>query len=343
MIEQIRDYYSAWISNDIVLLETVMFRNIFGVRTYREEKLYTKQELLENFESNTIESVVIEDFKEVDDYVRCRLVINDTEVSAKFTFKEERIYKVYEEKTTNNRRIKCVVAYDGSSYSGYQKQLNASSIQGTIETAIKKTFNQDKLVSIHSSGRTDKGVHAVNQVFHFDINSKMKTHAISQVLNRYLPDSIYIKSAEEVEQTFHSRYDLKVKEYMYKINYREFDPIQINYEWFIKDFDLEVFKRELKSVVGTHDFTTFTKNIPNHINIRTIFDVSIKTDDYFTYIYIKGNGFLRYMVRNIIGAIYLISTGKLDYSVQELIELKDVTLINEKAPASGLYLYDVKF
>lgn len=343
MIDILRNYYNAWETDNFELLMKVISPTIYGIRTYQEEKLFTITELKNAFRTNNVKQVSITDYEEYQNIIKCSLIINNVQVSAKITFKDGKIYKVYEEKTSSLKRIKCIVSYDGSGYSGFQKQVNALSIQGTIETAITKAFKVKESISIYSSGRTDKGVHAINQVFHFDIETKIDPPVIAQILNTYLPSSIHIKTSVEMEHTFHSRYDVLEKEYMYKINTKMYDPIQRNYEWYIKEIDLDIFNAELRSIIGTFDFSSFTKNVPNHSNIRTIFDAYITVKDDYVYIHIKGSGFLRYMVRNIIGAIYAISINKLNYSIKELLELKDVNLIREKAPASGLYLYNVKY
>ncbi len=343
MINLIKKYYQAWETKDINLLKEVVHSSIYGVRTYQEDKLFTNDELYTTFNNSTINKVEVIKTDIIEDAVKLLLTINNQSVAAKIKIKDNKIYKVYEEIPNSARRIKCVCAYDGSSYSGYQKQQNASSIQETIETAITKAFKLDNQVRIHSSGRTDKGVHAINQVFHFDLDTQIKIDKIPMILNSYLPSSILIKSCDDVDHTFHSRYDVKEKEYIYKININEYNPIQRNYEWFIKDFDLHKFNEQLNKIVGEHDFTSFTKANKNHSNIRTIFKTYTDVQGNYVYVHIKGNGFLRYMVRNIVGAIIAINQGKLNYSITELLELKDVNLIKDKAPANGLYLYDVKY
>ncbi|AIO18099.1 tRNA pseudouridine synthase A [Candidatus Izimaplasma bacterium HR1] len=340
MIDLIKKYYQAWETSNIELLNDVIHQKIYGVRTFNEDKFFTNEELLNNFLTNTLNTIKIASYNTLNDTTILELMINQKPVIAKITTKENRIYKVYEILKTDKRRIKCICLYDGSSYSGYQKQLNAESIQGTIEATLKQIFKED--IPIHSSGRTDKGVHALNQVFHFDINSSIKVENIKKVLNSYLPDSIYIKTTEEVDFTFHSRYDVLVKKYQYKINTGEFNPIQRNYEWTINDFDITKFNTQLQSVIGTHDFASFTKKT-DQSTVRTIHNAYLEHKDNYVYINIEGNGFLRYMVRNIVGAIIAINKGKLKYSVKELLELKDVTLIKDKAPSCGLYLYNVKY
>lgn len=341
MINVIRQYYLAWETNDLELLQSVVLTPIFGVRTYLEEKLFTNEELYITFKLNKVNNVKILSYKIDKEVVTLELKIDELLVAARIMIQDKKIYKVYEIVKTNMRRFKCVCAYDGSPFSGYQKQLNASSIQETIETAIKKAFKKEG-ISIYSSGRTDKGVHALHQVFHFDLDTSIATDRIKRILNTYLPDSIYIKTTEEVACTFHSRYDVKEKEYMYKINTLEYNPIQRNYEWFVPDLDVEKLNEDLREIIGTHDFTSFTKSTSKSTT-RTIYNVYIVKENEYLYIYIKGSGFMRYMVRNIIGVLVAINKGKLQYSITQLIEKRDVTTLNDKAPASGLYLNNVVY
>lgn len=340
MIKLIESYYRAWETNDINLLKNVVHQDLYGVRSFEEGLYFTCDELISGFEKTNIEKASIDYYKFNNDTYNLELTINEKPVLAKITIKDKRIYKVYEIVKTNKRRIKCVCSYDGFPFSGYQKQLNAKTIQGTIEDALKQIFKED--ISIHSSGRTDKGVHAYNQVFHFDIESSIKVENIKRVLNSYLPDSIYIKQTEEVDFTFHSRYDVKVKTYQYLINLEEFSPIKSNYEWTVEGLNIDMLNLELQSIVGTHDFTSFTKTNDGN-TIRTIYSAKSQIKDNHLYITIEGNGFLRYMVRNIIGALVSYNKGKLKYSIKELLEQKDVSLMKDIAPSKGLYLYDVSY
>ena len=341
MINIIKKYYLAWETNDLELLKSVVTTPIFGVRTYLEEKLFTNEELHMTFNSNKLKTVEILSYKSDKEVTKLELKIDDIPVSARIVIQDDKVYKVYEIVKTNMRRFKCVCSYDGSPFSGYQKQLNAPSVQETIETAIQKAFKQDN-ISIHSSGRTDKGVHAINQIFHFDIETSIETDRIKMILNTYLPDSIFVKSTEEVDCTFHSRYDVKEKEYMYKINTKEYDPIQRNHEWFVAGLDIAKLNKDLREIIGTHDFTSFTKTTTKSAT-RTIYNAFVTEEKNYLYIHIKGSGFMRYMVRNIVGVLVAINQGKLQYSIKELIEKKDVNTLNDKAPASGLYLYNVNY
>ncbi len=236
-------------------------------------------------------------------------------------------------------RIRCTVTYDGSTFSGFQRQPDLMTVQGEIEKALFYLTKEE--ITIHSSGRTDKGVHAINQTFHFDTLSKIEPNDFARVLRSYLPDSIYLKSSEKVHATFHSRYDSYSKEYVYKLNLGEYDPIQREYEWNVNDIDVVLLKKELSSIIGTHDFTSFTKTKEDKIMTRTIFDINVEEKGDYLYISIIGSGFLRYMVRYIIGTVVEIAKGNTKETLIDFINYKNSSEVKWKAPSSGLYLKEV--
>jgi tRNA pseudouridine38-40 synthase len=263
----------------------------------------------------------------------------DQLVTIKFQFENGLIDSVFEtSKLVGKKRIKCIVSYDGSTFDGYQKQPSKNTVQDHIEKAIFKATNEK--ITIHSSGRTDKGVHANNQVFHFDTSSKISPDNFYQVINSNLVDSIYVKSSKEVHETFHSRYDIVTKEYYYVINKKEYDVIKRNYEWYPGEFDSSIFKSEIMLLEGTHDFTSFTKTNDTS-NIRTIYDIKFVENNHYLYIYIKGNGFLRYMIRNIVASAMTIAKNKTVYSMRQLLHKKDNSIIKDIAPSGGLYMHEV--
>jgi len=340
MINIVKQFYQAYETNNIEELEKLIHSNLYGARLYTEALAFTYDEFIILFTNKKQEPVEILSLTESNDSIKCQINIGGNIVDAKITIKDNKIYKIYEQLTTNLKRIKCVVSYDGSLYSGYQKQPNASSVQETIETAIKESLKIN--ISIHSSGRTDKGVHAINQVFHFDIDTKIDPSKIKMILNSYLPDSIYIKSSVLADNTYHSRYEVKSKEYMYKINLKEYNPIQRNYEWYQENININKLNKELKIIIGEHDFTSFTKTNTKS-NIRTIYNAYTVQEKDYLYIHIEGSGFLRYMVRNIVGALIAISQSKSQLSLTDIINKKDVNILKDKAPANGLYLYNVNY
>ena len=119
-------------------------------------------------------------------------------------------------------------AYDGSKYNGYQKQPNGLTIQNKLEDALT-SINNNKSVSVCASGRTDAGVHAYGQKAHFDLNTKISCDNLKRALNSLLPGDIYVKDVIEVDDNFHARFDVKAKEYIYKINMGEYNPIEKDY------------------------------------------------------------------------------------------------------------------
>lgn len=345
MDKLIKKYLTAWETKDIQLLEEVLTPNFKGIRTFFEETLYNLDDVIYTLQNKRQISYQLldVDHKMNLSYVDAYLTINgeDELVTFKFSYENGLIDSVYETgKLIGKLRIKCICSYDGSMFSGYQKQPNVITVQGSIESALNKITKEK--ITIHASGRTDKGVHAYNQVFHFDSESSIKPEMFKKVLNSYLPEGIYIKDSMEVHETFHSRYDIKDKQYVYVINKKEFDVIKRNYEWYPEDFDEDVFKKELLSIVGRHDFTSLTKT--NELdNVRTIYDISFVENDKYLYVYIKGNGFLRYMVRNIIAAAMNISKKKLPMPLKLLIQKKDNTILKDIAPAAGLYMNKVSY
>lgn len=335
----VKEYYKALKENDKATLKEILHPSLYGVRSYNEETYYDRNSFLKGLAHIDYKDIEVKNIVNNDSFLVEGSIQNKDFIS-KVILKDDLIYKVYEAIKTGNRRIKCVISYDGSPYSGYQKQLNSNSVQGAFEETLKKALKQD--IIIHSSGRTDKGVHAVNQVIHFDIKMNIPLYNLRSLINTYLPDSIYIKEITEENECFHSRYDVLEKTYCYKMNLKEFSPIQRNYEWFVENLDVEKYKKVLTEVLGTHDFTSFTKTTDKS-KIRTIYNIDVIQKDNILYTYISGSGFLRYMVRNIIGAAVKIAKKEETYTMKKLLERKDVTLINSKAPANGLYLFKVTY
>ena len=239
-------------------------------------------------------------------------------------------------------------SYDGSKYNGYQKQPRVRTIQGEIEKALKQ-INAGKQVQICASGRTDAGVHAYNQRAHFDMENTIPCGKLKQALNSMIPDDIYIKSIHEVDNNFHARFDVKAKEYIYKINMGTYNPIEKDYIFqYNRKLDIPEMERALKYLEGTHDFRSFVKiDEEKDDYVRTIVQTSlirdVKNVNEIT-ISILGTGFMRYMVRNIVGMLIEIGEGK--YKSEDIIDIlnaKDRTKAGICAPSSGLYLKDVYY
>ena len=236
-------------------------------------------------------------------------------------------------------------SYDGSKFSGYQKQPRKTTVQGEIEKALKEISKED--ISISASGRTDAGVHALNQKAHFDLKMDITPDKLRSALNSKIPNTIYIKDIEVVSEVFHARYNVKAKEYIYKINMGEYDPIEKDYVLqYNKKLDVVAIERALKYIEGTHDFKSFTKADDEHEDyVRTIVQTNLirdlKSVNYIT-ISILGTGFMRYMVRNIVGTLLEIGEGKLkSEDIIEIMEAKDRRKAGITAKPEGLYLKNV--
>ena len=236
-------------------------------------------------------------------------------------------------------------SYDGTSYCGYQSQPDLNTIQDQIETALEK-INNGKKTTITSTGRTDKGVHALCQYGHADIDVNITEHKLKRALNSNLPDDIHVIKTQVVEDDFHARYNVKSKEYKYYINLGEYNPLERNYVFqYNYKLDVERMKNAIKVFVGTHDFRAFvTDNKEKENCIRTITNATIETNQDKLIITFKGNGFLRYQVRNMVGILIRVGENKASTEdVEKILESKDRTTSGKTAPAVGLYLTDVTY
>lgn len=236
-------------------------------------------------------------------------------------------------------------SYDGSKFKGYQKQPRVKTIQGEIEKALQK-MSKEK-ISIHASGRTDAGVHALNQKAHFDLDMNITCENLKKGLNSLIGDYIYIKDISTVSDMFHARYNVKAKEYIYKINMEQYDPIEKDYVLqYNKRLDVVAIERALKYIEGTHDFKSFTKANDEHDDyVRTIIQTNLIRDlknvNHIT-VSLLGTGFMRYMVRNIVGTLIEIGEGKhKSEDIIAILEAKDRRKAGITAKPEGLYLKDV--
>ena len=237
-------------------------------------------------------------------------------------------------------------SYDGSDFYGYQKQPNKRTVQKELEECLKE-INGGKSVAVTASGRTDAGVHAMNQKAHFDIDKKITTDKLHKAINSLLPDDIYVKKVEEVSDDFHARYNVIGKEYIYKINMGEYNPIERKYIYqYCRKLDVIAMERALKYFEGEHNFKSFTKaNTEITDYVRKISATQIERDSRDVNkitISIVGTGFLRYMVRNIVGLLIEIGEGKrLPEEIINILKEEDRTFAGITAPANGLYLKNV--
>ncbi|MDZ5713694.1 tRNA pseudouridine(38-40) synthase TruA [Jeotgalibacillus haloalkalitolerans] len=243
-------------------------------------------------------------------------------------------------------RIKCTVSYDGSQFYGYQVQPGQRTVQGEIEQALSEV-HKGRFVRITASGRTDAGVHAMGQVFHFDTDLQVPAAKWPVILNQKIGDDIAILSAEEAPDTFHARFDVKTKEYRYIVNtspvalpFRRHYAVHYPYT-----VDIEAMRKAAAHLEGEHDFTSFSSAKTEVIDrVRTIDFIKIEEFEDELIFRVKGNGFLYNMVRIIAGTLLEVGNGKYEpEEVVRMLEAKDRSAAGKTAPAHGLYLWEVNY
>lgn len=240
-------------------------------------------------------------------------------------------------------RIKCKVTYDGSKFYGFQVQNKERTVQGEIQKALKNICQEN--IIIHASGRTDAKVHAKEQVFHFDTVKNMSSEKWKMAINHFLPNDIYVIECIIVDEEFHSRYSAKKKEYRYYLNVREYNPFQTNYVYqYNRELDLNLMQEAAKIFIGEHDFASYCSYDQYGNTIRTIYEFDITEKNGIIEFKIVGNGFRRYMVRHIVGALIQIGAHRFTIeNAKERLESCGQSHILFKAKPQGLYLYKVYY
>jgi tRNA pseudouridine38-40 synthase len=244
------------------------------------------------------------------------------------------------------RTIKLLIEYDGTNYLGWQVQARGTTIQGMIEEKLEQITGED--VGLMGSGRTDAGVHAMGQVAHFKTRSKMDLRSIQRALNSLLPPDIAIKRVEEAGENFHARKQARSKVYEYRILNRPLRSVfHRGYAWHIpQKLDWEGVKIATQKLVGENDFSSFrSTGTPTKTAVRKVFRATWrKGSDGLMRFEIEASGFLKQMVRAIVGTLVEVGRGKIDASqFQEILESKDRNKAGPTAPAHGLFLKEVKY
>ncbi|CCK80571.1 tRNA pseudouridine(38-40) synthase TruA [Desulfobacula toluolica] len=244
------------------------------------------------------------------------------------------------------KNFKIIVEYDGTDFFGWQRQNDKKTIQGELEKALSMILNQD--VRISGSGRTDAGVHAFGQVANFHVNTGILPQNIKKGVNSVIKQPIVIRECQIVDNDFHGRYKAVSKEYHYFILNRE-DPCAIgrSYQWHIRHpLDIEAMNQCCNEITGVFDFKSFENTgSPRSSTIREIFFSHISVLDNNRLVFkICGSGFLKYMVRNLIGTIVLAGLNKITVTqFRKILETKDRTKAGPTAPAHGLFLKKVNY
>lgn len=243
------------------------------------------------------------------------------------------------------RNIKLTVAYEGTAYHGFQRQLNAIGIQQVLEDRLAKIVGHE--FRIHMAGRTDSGVHAYGQVVNFKTSGTIPVGRIPIASRSLLPYDIVITNAEEVSDDFDAQYSAISKIYVYKIYQHTIpNPFWRNLVWTIpQSLDVVAMQQAAQIVVGTHDFSAFrASGGPPVSPIRTIMSAECQLDNNILELSFWGNGFLYHMVRNLTGSLVNVGLGK--YSIekfQSILDGRDRKKAGITAPAHGLYLKEVRY
>ena len=251
------------------------------------------------------------------------------------------------------RNIKLTLEYDGTEFNGWQIQAKGQrTVQGELEKALKKIYPPYRLadkIKLHGSGRTDAGVHALGQVANFKTRTILRTEVLRKALNANLPPDIAIVRVEDVPLNFHAQYSAKSKIYRYTILNRDSRPAYARQFClhFPYQLNLKLLRQEARVLIGRKDFRSFgslDKGQGRENTIRHVKRIEIKKrGDYLT-IDIEANGFLYKMVRNIVGTLLDVGTGRLpEGSIKKILAQKNRNFASPPAPAQGLCLLKVEY
>ncbi|MBE5780513.1 MAG: tRNA pseudouridine(38-40) synthase TruA [Clostridiales bacterium] len=243
-------------------------------------------------------------------------------------------------------RYKGICEYDGTDYGGWQRQKNANTVQEEIEKALTKLLETP--ITIHGAGRTDAGVHARGQVFHFDGDTRIPPDKLAYAVNYLLPKDIRLKQTQAVGEDFHCRFDAKAKWYRYQIYNHPFaSPLRGRYSWYVPfaPLDVDLMKEAVKPIVGTHDYAAFAASGSYvEMTVRTIYKAEISIIDGLITLDIVGSGFLYNMVRIIAGTLVDIGRGKLNKDTfTTMLQTLDRKQGGMTAPPNGLCMMRVYY
>ncbi len=241
------------------------------------------------------------------------------------------------------RNIKLVLEYDGTGLCGWQRQKNGPTVQEHVETALAQLFQQP--IQVQGASRTDAGVHARGQVCNFHAPKDIKLYGIRRGLNSALPKTIAVVSAEQVDDDFHSRFSASGKHYRYEFLCRaDRSPLLRDRAWHrTQTVDVDAMTAAASSLIGEHDFAAFrASGCTAKTTMRNITAIDLEQTDDVVRLDVRGNAFLRNMVRIVAGTLLEVGEGRRDVAnVAEVLAAKDRTKAGQTAPAHGLTLMKV--
>ena len=239
-------------------------------------------------------------------------------------------------------RYHSVIAYDGSNYSGWQSQKNNDNcIQKRIENGLKIIFKKE--IKVFAAGRTDKGVHAHGQSIHFDTHLSINPERLLYALNKILTPDIKFIKINIVSDCFHARHSALSKTYEYVIKLTELNVFESRFKVYVKNFNINLAKEAACKFIGTYDFQYFAKIDDHRPTIKTIYNIEFILEPNELKIVFHGNGFLKYMVRRMVGAIIMVATQKVTLKFIDECFLGSNKKSVITAKPNGLYLVKVDY
>jgi tRNA pseudouridine38-40 synthase len=252
-------------------------------------------------------------------------------------------------------RIALGLQYDGSSYSGWQSQVNRNTIQDELENAISAFVGLDAIkhnpIRIITAGRTDAGVHALGQVVHFDVEVERENWSWVRGVNSFLPTSIVVNWAQPVSEEFSARYSAYERTYIYALHAGPCrSPMAADRAGYVmlpadRWFDVEAMREAAECLIGEHDFTSFrSSECQSKTPVKTMYSIEIFSSEPWLYFKIKGNAFLHHMVRNLVGSFIQIGVGKQKAEwMAEVLAAKDRSIAAPTFSPAGLYLAKITY
>jgi tRNA pseudouridine38-40 synthase len=244
------------------------------------------------------------------------------------------------------RKMKLIIAYDGTDFSGFQRQTGLRTIQGTLEETLSRILDED--IVVEGSGRTDAGVHALGQVCHFVTSKPVPVERFPYILRHTLPRDLIVVASEEVAMDFHARKSACWKTYRYQVETLPVPRLHMRrfaYHYPVHELNLNAMIKAAEYLVGTHDFTSFCSAKTEVENkVRTIYDIKVMEEDNFRYVEVTGSGFLYNMVRIIVGTLHEVGKGKIKVeNIPSILSACDRQTAGSTFPPEGLHLVEVGY
>ena len=243
------------------------------------------------------------------------------------------------------RNIQLTLAYDGTSFHGWQRQPGHRTVQAVLEAGLVQLTG--RLTPTTAASRTDAGVHALGQSVHFLTTSNHPSETFVRALNALLPADVRVLAARDRPQAFHATLDARSKRYRYVIDNGEIaSPLQLRYSWHVRrPLDVSAMETAAAALLGRHDFHSFETDWPNRTSsVRTILDLSVKRTDAIVSIEVEADGFLYNMVRSITGSLAWVGNGKRPVGwISEVLKAESRPEAGPTAPPQGLFLVAVRY